>query len=80
MLNVSLLSSVITSSLTSLLSSIVSPQTSMGAQGPFPVPCEHDYFSFECADVESFGLAPVLYCFYCGLCALPDYVKVITFC
>ena len=36
-------------------------------QGPFPVPCEHDYFSFE-----SFGLAPVFYCFYCGLCALPS--------
>ena len=51
-----------------------------GAQGPFPVPCEHDYFSFQCADVESFGLAPVSYCFYCGLCALPDYVKVISFC
>ena len=50
------------------------------AQGPFPVPCEHDYFSFECTDVESFGLEPVLYYFYCGLCALPDYVKVISFC
>ena len=35
MLNVSLLSSVIPSSLTSLLSSIVSPQTSMGRRDHF---------------------------------------------
>ena len=76
-LNVSLLSSVIPSSLTSLLSSIVSPQTSMGRRDHFLFHVNMTFFCFECTDVESFGVAPVFYCFYFGLCALPDYVKVI---
>ena len=63
MLNVSLLSSVIPRSLTSLLSSIVSPQTSMGRRDHFLFHVNRTILVFECADVESFGLSPVFYCF-----------------
>ena len=32
-----------------------------GTHCPIPIPGEHDDFSFECAYVESFGVAPFLY-------------------
>ena len=42
---------------------MVLPPTLIGriVQCPVPIPGEHDDFSFKCAYVESFGVAPFLY-------------------
>ena len=79
MLNVSLLSSVIPRSLTSLLSSIVSPQTSMGRRDHFLFHVNMTILVLSALMLSSLDWHQFSIVF-CGLCALPDYVKVISFC
>ena len=79
MLNVSLLSSVIPNSLTSLLSSIVSPQTSMGRRDHFLFHVNMTIFVLSALMLSPLDWQQFSIVFYCGLCTLPDYVKVISF-